>query len=66
MRFATLREYAEEFFTPASRPTMATLRKWAESGELPGARKIGGLWFVDLDRAEHDDTEALVEKILCS
>jgi|GEM_PF-5883357 len=30
-----------------------TIRRWCESGELPNARKIGGVWTIpdtDIDR----------------
>jgi predicted site-specific integrase-resolvase len=29
-----------------------TLVKWAQTGELPGAVKLGGRWFVDREKLE--------------
>lgn len=65
MKLATLREYQETHFTPGSQPSMDRLRRLAKAGQIPAVRQ-GKRWFVDIDRVEHDDTAALVEKILCS
>jgi hypothetical protein len=65
MRLASLKEYREEYYTARSRPSIARLRRLAEKGHIP-AVKQGARWFVDIDKVEHDDTDALVEKILCS
>ncbi len=65
MKLASLKEYAESYYTPGSRPSMERLRRLASRGDIPAVRQ-GSRWFIDIDKVEHDDVDALVEKILCS
>lgn len=45
-KLMTVREWRERYFTAASAPSELTVRRWLQSGEVPG-RKIGGNWYVD-------------------
>lgn len=47
MTFLNIERAARQFGTSAH-----TLRAAAKSGKLPGARKIGGRWFVHLATLE--------------
>ena len=57
MKLASLREYAETYYTEKSRPTLQTLRRMAERGDFPAIR-VGTRWFVDIERfeADHEST----------
>jgi hypothetical protein len=48
VRLATLTEFRRIVFTDDSAPAVATLR--ANIGKIPGGTKMGGRYFVDLDR----------------
>ena len=53
MRFAKLSEYRRLFFTPDSRPSMATLRSRIDRNQIPGGRKDeSGHYVVDLDELD--------------
>ncbi len=45
-------------------PSMRAVYKWANEGHIPGARKIGGLWFVDPDKVNQTTGNPLVDKVL--
>ena len=49
------------FTTPPSKPTV---RRWANEGSLPGAKKIGGSWFVDLEEEAMTTGDDLVDQVL--
>lgn len=54
MRLAKLSEFRRLIYTPDSAPTLDTLR--ARIDEIPGGRKLGKRYYVDLDefdRIEH-------------
>ncbi|MDB5974407.1 MAG: hypothetical protein JWR07_1167 [Nevskia sp.] len=40
-------QFVEKHFAEGSRPSRNTLMRWLQGGKLPGARKIGGTWYVD-------------------
>lgn len=63
MRQITPAEYRERFFSPESRPTIRTVRRWCDRGLLP-AKRIGANWYIDVDRLDSDETDPLVKKIL--
>lgn len=48
MAFLSIKQAAEQFGT-----SVHTLRAVAKSGRLPGARKIGGQWYVHCRTLEH-------------
>ncbi len=45
------------------RPHVNTVRRWIASGELPG-RKIGGSYFVDVEREQTTTGDSVVDRIL--
>lgn len=49
MRLAKLSEFRRLYFTETSAPSPETLRAMIDRGEIPGGRKFGGRYFVDLD-----------------
>ena len=66
----TPQEWIDRRFPQAKKkPHPSSVRRWIESGELPG-KKIGGRWYVDevaeqrrtgddvVDRILNDDTQA--------
>ena len=66
MKLASLREYGELCYTPESCPTMTTLRRKANAGEIPHAVRQGSRWYVDLDKLkdEENTAAAYLRKIL--
>lgn len=42
----TLADWKEKNF-PGKVPSLRTCQNWANEGRIPGAMKMGGLWFVD-------------------
>ena len=51
--------------------TLRTVRSWAESGAIPGAHRVRGRWYVDLDAFNarqdapqvSDDARAVLERL---
>ncbi|WP_396623044.1 DNA-binding protein [Marinobacter sp. W-8] len=58
-----LEKWREETFEEPG-PSMRVVYKWANEGHIPGARKIGGLWFVDPDKSKQTTGNPLVDKVL--
>ena len=54
-------KYREEKFTPNSRPSITTIKKWISNGDIAG-EIIGGNYFVDTDRIM--PVNDLVSKVL--
>lgn len=48
-RLKKISVWVRETFTEDSLPSNATVRRWIESGEIPG-ECIGGLFYVDVSR----------------
>lgn len=48
------------------RPSLRTFQKWCSEGEIPGAKKIGNLWFVDIEINEKTTGNPLVDRVLNS
>lgn len=42
-----LSEWRDQRFVGTRKPSVSTIKRWIESGDLPG-RKIGGLYYIDL------------------
>ncbi len=63
MKLASLREYAEKYYTVTSRPSLPRLRRMAERGDIPGVRQ-GSRWFVDIDQIDEPDPDVLLQRIL--
>jgi hypothetical protein len=51
----------KRFTTP---PSGQTARRWAQNGEIPGARKIGGTWYVDIEDEQKSTGNELVDSVL--
>lgn len=47
------------------RPTIRACQNWAKQGHIPGARKVGYLWFVDIE-TNKQASMSLVDKVLAS
>lgn len=61
MRLARLSEFRRLYYTPGSAPSMPTLRARIE--EIPGGRRIGGRYYVDLDEFDQaTDTRRSAER----
>lgn len=61
-KLMTVREWRERYFSESSAPSELTVRRWLQSGEVPG-RKIGGNWYVD-DAAWLAGGDELVARVL--
>ena len=63
MKLASLKEFAEKYYTVASRPSLPRLRRMAERGDIPGVRQ-GARWFVDIDRLENPGPDELIRRVM--
>lgn len=52
MRLAKLSEFRSLYFAPGSAPAPETLRAHIDREEIPGGRKEGKRYFVDIDEFE--------------
>lgn len=57
-----LSSFARSYFAEGEAPTMATLRKLVDSGELAGTR-IGSVYYVDIHKFESTGN-SLVDRVL--
>ena len=62
-RLMLLSEYRETRFTPGSRPSINTLKRWINDGELPGKR-IGGLYYVEVDTESQSIGKPRLEELM--
>ncbi|MCG5512773.1 hypothetical protein [Ectothiorhodospira shaposhnikovii] len=63
-RLMLVSEYRHLRFTPGSRPSINTLKKWIREGELPGKR-LGNLYYVEVEAEASAATEdELINRIL--
>lgn len=46
MRLMTIHAWIAKYFADGCSPTEITIRRWIQTGSLPGM-KLGGKWFVD-------------------
>lgn len=60
-----LSEWRERNFIEP-RPSLRTFQKWCSEGEIPGAKKIGNLWFVDIEINKKTTGNPLVDRVLNS
>ena len=63
MSLITLKEYRQQFFSPASRPHLNTLRNWVRSGKLP-TEKRGRIIYVDTGKLGTVTGNPMVDRIL--
>lgn len=66
MKLMTLNEWADNIFTPESKPHLNTLHKLAIRGEIP-ARKLGNKWYVEVDggrQAQNSTVEKARAKLI--
>lgn len=62
MKLMTIDEWTAENFTPKSRPSDFTVRRWLREDKIAGI-KIGKEWFVD-QHAWLSGGDDLVERVL--
>lgn len=64
MKLMKATRFREEYFAKGSEPSMNTLKKLIDDGDLPG-RKIGTIHYVDLDRLSQSNNP-LVNRVLAA
>lgn len=52
MKLMKATRFRTEHFAPGSEPSMNTIKKLIDDGDLPG-RKIGTIHYVDLDKGRN-------------
>lgn len=63
MLLLTPEHWLRKYWSEESRPSEVTVRRWLRDGRIPGARKVGGTWYVD-EHAWLSDGDQLLERIL--
>jgi hypothetical protein len=63
MLLMEINEYRQKCYTADSRPSLRTLKRWIETGELPG-KKHGGKYFIDVHLVEKLTGNPMVDKFL--
>lgn len=64
MKLMGIAQFREQYFyDERSAPTMQTLRTWIDNDKIPGGRRIGNKYFVDIHVWEAGD-DPLVAKVL--
>lgn len=64
MKLMKATKFRTEHFAPGSEPSMNTLKKLIDEGELPG-RKMGSIYYVDLDKL-NQSKNPLVNRVLAA
>lgn len=64
MKLMKATKFRTEHFAPGSEPSINTVKKLIDVGELPG-RKIGTIYYVDLDKLNRSDNP-LVNRVLAA
>lgn len=64
MKLMKATRFRTEYFVKGSEPSMNTLKKLIDDGDLPG-RKIGTIHYVDLDKLSKSDNP-LVNRVLAA
>lgn len=62
-KLLSLKEWKEERFSKIS---LRTVQNWAKNGDIPGAKQIGKLWFVDPEVEKNSTGNDLADSILMS
>ncbi|ATN93327.1 conserved hypothetical protein [Marinobacter salarius] len=62
-KLISLEEWRKQTFEEPG-PSKRVVYKWANEGHIPGARKIGGLWYVDPDKPKQHTGNPLVDRVL--
>lgn len=63
MKLMRAKDWAKKRFAPDSLPSARVIRKWCEEGSIP-SKKIGGLWFVDIEAESLETGNELVDQVL--
>src|SRR5690554_6682043 len=63
-KLISLEEWRIRTFEADAGPSKRAVYNWANNGFIPGARKIGGLWFVDPDKVKQTTGNPLVDRVL--
>lgn len=66
MRLISLDNYRKTRYPFGDGPCLGTLRRQCRNGEIHGARKECGLWYVDIDVTSTTSGDPLVEQVLSS
>ena len=53
-KLMTVAEYRDLRFVGENKPHCSTIKRWIQSGDLPGV-KIGGMYFVDVANEDFND-----------
>lgn len=61
MALMKVSQYRRECFVEGSRPSVNTIKKWVDNGDVYG-QIIGGIYYVDPDKIV--STNPLVDKVL--
>lgn len=61
MALMKVSQYRREHFVEGSRPSVNTIKKWVDNGEIYG-KVIGGMYYVDPDKIV--PANPLVDKVL--
>lgn len=61
MALMKVSQYRREHFAEGSRPSVNTIKKWVDNGEVYG-KVIGGMYYVDPDKIV--TANPLVDKVL--
>lgn len=64
MQLMTVQRFREQYFEAESRPSLNTLRKWIDEGEIRGKR-IGNRYYIDEDGWQSSEVDnPLVARVL--
>jgi hypothetical protein len=64
MKLIKATQFRLRFFEPGSEPSIKTLKKNIDDGDLPG-KVIGTIYYVDLDKLSKSDNP-LVNRVLAA
>lgn len=63
MKLMSIYEWRDNRFVGKRKPSDRTVRKWCEEGQIP-CKKIGGLWFVEVESELRDSGNPLVDMVM--